>query len=234
MHFFLSIFRGASYFFRGIGKLFRHPTLFALALIPIVLTIVLIVALAWGGAYLLGNWLAQNVGMGLTDRLLLQTLVVLATLFLAYLIYLPLTRIFLAPISERLSLRTTKLTGQQTIAENELLFFRAIGEGLKLVALQLIVVAIILPLTILLPPLGVPLGIVAAICFCGVDFLDVPLSLRGYNFRDKWRWWKQNFPLVLGFSLAGYVLLHIPLVNLLTLPVGVVGASLLVDEGSDD
>lgn len=227
-------FRGAIFFWRGIGKLFRHPRLLIISLVPIILTIFVLLGIAIGGAYLIGEWLAKYPVLGLENRIFLQSIIVLLAVFFSYLVYLPLTRIFLAPFSEKLSLRTTKILGKSGKSEQELGFFRAIGEGVKLVAMQLGIVLIILLLTILLPPVGVPVGIFTTICFCGMDFLDVPLSIRGYSFKQKRGFWRKNFPSILGFSLAAYFLLHIPVLNLLALPVGVIGATLLLEQEDPD
>ncbi|MGH9936621.1 MAG: EI24 domain-containing protein, partial [Blastocatellia bacterium] len=55
------------------------------------------------------------------------------------------------------------------------------------------------------------------------------LSTRGLRLRKKlgviWR----NKSLALGFGAAAYLVLLIPVVNMLALPVGVVGATLLID-----
>jgi uncharacterized protein involved in cysteine biosynthesis len=85
-------------------------------------------------------------------------------------------------------------------------------------------------LTLLLPPVGVPVGIFLTICFCGVDFVDVPLSVRRLSFRQKLGWLWQSRALVLGFAVAAYLVLHVPLLNLLALPVGVIGATMLVNQ----
>ena len=223
-------FQGINFFLSGLWMLLRYPSLFGLALIPILLTVFVLLGLAWGAVYWLGEGLQQSTIINADGRLLLQTLVFLMVLFVAYLIYLPLTRVFLAPFSERLSHKTTELSGIRASVDRELGFFRSIWEGIKLVSLQLVIVGLILVLTLLFPPVGVPVGIFLTICFCGVDFVDVPLSLRCLSFRQKLHWLWQNRALVLGFAVAAYLILHIPLVNLLALPVGVIGATMLVNQ----
>ena len=219
--------------------LLRYPSLFGLALIPIALTVLVLLGLAWGAAYWFGAELQQSMMVNADGRLLLQAIVFLLVLFVAYLIYLPLTRVFLAPFSEKISHKTSELGGVRVPTEQELSFFRSIWEGVKLVVLQLVAVGLILLLTLLLPPVGVPVGILMTICFCGVDFVDVPLSLRRLSFRQKLRWLWQSRALVLGFAVAAYLVLHLPLLNLLALPVGVIGATMLVNQvgsetGEDD
>lgn len=227
-------FQGVRLYFSGFGLLVRYPSLFTLALIPITLTVVAFVGLAWGSAWLIGRWVQQSQLLAADGQVLIQALVFLFVLFVMYLVYLPLTRIFLAPFSEKLSHKTTALSGMKLLTKNELGFFRAIGEGFKLVVLQLVLVVIVFLLTVFVPPVGVPLGIAATICFCGIDFLDVPLSLRGLSMRQKFRFLWRSRAVVLGFALTGYLLLYIPIFNLLVLPLGVISATLLVNkEGSE-
>ncbi len=208
--------------------LFRYPRLFGLALIPIILTILVLVGLAWGGAWMIGQGVEQSALA--EGRWLLQILAVLLIFFVAYLIYLPLTRIFLAPFSDKLSRKTTELSGAVATPEREIGFFKSIWEGAKLVAVQLVMVLFILVITLLFAPLGVPLGIFMTICFCGLDFVDVPLSVRGLTVRQKLRFLWTNRAFVFGFAVTAYLLLHIPIVNLLALPVGVIGGTLLVNQ----
>lgn len=210
--------------------LFRYPRLFGLAITPIGLTVVFLLGLAWAGAWWIGRGLEQSEMLPADGRLLLQALVMLLVFFIAYLIYLPLTRIFLAPFSEKLSRKTTELNGNPNKNDSNLSVFKSMWEGVKLVTLQLILVGIILLVTLFFPPIGVPLGIVMTICFCGVDLVDVPLSVNGMSFRQKVHFWWGNRSIVLGFAVAAYLLLHVPVVNLLALPVGVIGGTLLVNQ----
>lgn len=223
-------FNGSRFFLRGLGMLLRYPSLFALALLPIILTIAALLGLAGGSAWLIGKWLQQMQFIAPDGQVLIQALVFLLALFVMYLVYLPLTRIFLAPLSEKLSHKTSVLSGAPAAAKHELGFFRSIGEGLKLVALQLVLVGLVLLLTVFLPPVGVPLGVVVTILFCGIDFLDVPLSMRGISMGAKFQFIWRNRAYATGFAIAGYLLLYIPIVNLLVLPLGVIGATLLVNE----
>ena len=223
-------FRGINYFLSGLGMLVRYPALFGLALLPIILTVVVLIGLAWGSAWGIGHWLEQYRSIEAESRILVQTLALLFVLFVAYLVYLPLTRVFLAPFSEKLSRKTTELSGDSLLTANEFSFFRAIWEGVKLVVIQLLIVAVVLLVTVFFAPVGVPLGVFMTICFCGLDFVDVPLSVRGMSFRQKMGVLWHNRATVLGFAVTAYVLLHIPVVNLLALPVGIVGATLLVHQ----
>ena len=103
-------------------------------------------------------------------------------------------------------------------------------EGLKLVSFQLGLVLVAFALSLSFPPIGAPVGIAIAIFSCGLDFFDVPLSARGLPFREKLMVIWQNKWLAVGFGLAAYLSLLIPVINLFSLPVGVIGATLLTDE----
>ena len=227
---FVRFFQGINFYFNGLGLLIRYPSLFTLALIPVTLTVVVLLGLAWGSAWMIGRSLQRAQMIAAEGQVLIQALVFLLVLFVMYLVYLPLTRIFLAPFSDKISHKTSVLSGANSKATNELGFYRAILEGAKLVGWQLVLVGIVLLLTIFLPPLGVPLGVFVTICFCGIDFLDVPLSMRGMSMRQKFGFLWRSRALVFGFAMAGYLLLHIPILNLFVLPVGVIGATLLVNK----
>ncbi|HYE73549.1 MAG TPA: EI24 domain-containing protein, partial [Blastocatellia bacterium] len=136
--------------------------------------------------------------------------------------------IFLAPISEVLSRRTWALDGSPSVERIEVGIIRAMWEGVKLVTLQLIVMGFALLIGLVFPPVGVPLGIFLTLCVSGIDFLDVPLSLRGLPLKKKLGVLWRNKAVALGFSTACYLLLFIPIINLLVLPVGVIGATMLV------
>jgi CysZ protein len=219
--------KGLRFFFAGLPLLFRHPALLGLSLIPVLLTLVLLGALSVGGAWLAGDLLADTFGA--QWRVFAQAVIVVLALVLGYFLYLPLARVLLAPFSEALSRRTHLLTTGARYG-SQLHWARAMWEGLKLVSLQLTLLLTVFIIGIFLPPIGAPLGILVAVFVCGLDFLDVPLSARGLPLRKKLGVIWQHKALALGFGLAAYLMLFIPFINLLALPVGVIGATLLTDQ----
>lgn len=218
---------GMRFYFSGLRMLVRNPALLALSLIPIALTVVLLLGLALGCAWLIGQLFTGLLGDQM--RFGAQFLVFLLALLLGYFLYLPLARVLLAPLSELLS-RKTHLLSTGTEFQAGFGWMRAIVEGVKLALLHLATALAALALSVLFPPIGAPLGILTAIFLCGLDFLDVPLSARGIPLRKKLGVIGRNKSLALGFGAAGYLMLLIPGVNLLSLPVGVVGATLLTDQ----
>jgi CysZ protein len=197
--------QGIKFFFAGLPLLIKYPRLLMLSLIPIALTIVLLLALAVGAfAFLLALVLVSSL-------------------------YLPLARVLLAPFSEALSRQTHVLTQGAVTYQSSFGWARAMWEGLKLVALQFVLLVAGFVIGFALPVIGHLLWLVLTIVICGMDYLDVPLSARGLPMRAKLRLLWRHKALTLGFGVAGYLLLVVPVVNIFSLPVGIIGATLLTD-----
>jgi CysZ protein len=221
-------FLGIRHYLSGLKRLMIYPSLLLLAMVPILLSLAVVLFFAGGGAWLIGSWMSSSFSLPSESLIFMQALTFLIIVFIALWIYLPLTRIFLAPISEKISVKTFKIHGEMQPSDREVNFAHAIWEGVKLVALQIIVLGIVLLVSFIFPPLAPFLWIFITIIFVGMDFLDVPLSLRGLNVGEKLTFYWNNRALFLGFSFAGYLMLHIPLVQVLALPVGIIGGTMLV------
>lgn len=238
------LWQGAKYFFAGLSLLYRQRQLLWLSLVPISLTIVMLVALAAFFAWIVGSlfiaiamFLATLAGepkaISPQVELTLQTWSFLLGLFLASTFYLPLARVLLAPFSETLCRKTHALTHAGVRYQSSLGWARAMWEGLKLVALQLVVLLVGLVISFGLPVIGHLFLMLLTMVLCGMDYLDVPLSARGLSLRAKLNLLWEHKLLACGFAAAGYVLLYIPVVNILSLPVGVIGATLLTDQWAE-
>jgi CysZ protein len=217
---------GVRFFFAGLGMMIRNPALLGLSLIPIVVTGVLLVAIALGITWFFGRLLAETFGDGI--RSILQVLVFVAVLVVSYFLYLPLGRILLAPIAEALSRKAHAInTGANYSSESN--WWRAIREGIKMVMLHSLIGIAAIAAGIVFPPIGVPLGIMVAVFLCGLEFFDIPLAARGLPLGNKLKVIFGNKSLAMGFGCAAYLMLFVPGLNLLSLPVGVIGATLLTD-----
>lgn len=207
--------------------LFRHPALLALSLVPIGLTVVLLLSLALGCAWLVGQFVSGWITADF--RVFAQAIILVLALLLSYFLYLPLARVLLAPFAEAISRKTHGISTGEAGFRADVGWLRAMKEGLKIALLHILVGVVALALNFI-PPIGPLIGVVIAISLCGLDFLDVPLSARGIPFRKKlgivWR----NKSAAFGFGAASYLMLLIPGINLLSLPVGVIGATSLTDQ----
>jgi CysZ protein len=211
----------------GMRTLVRNADLLTLSMIPMLLTLVLLMALIIGSAWMVGRLIGDAARVEV--RIAAEVLMVLLTFVIAYFLYLPVARVLLAPFAEALSRRTRAISAGRKIHQNNQRWGRAMLEGLKLVIFQAAVALAALALGLAFPPVGAPIGIAVAIFLGGLDFFDIPLSTRGLRLRNKlgviWR----NKSLALGFGAAAYLMLIIPVINMLALPVGVVGATLLIE-----
>lgn len=224
-------FWGIRFFFAGLRMLFRHPALLALSLIPIGLTLVFLLALALGCAWLVGQfvsgWIADDF------KVFAQAIILVLALLLSYFLYLPLARVLLAPFAEAISRKTHNISTGESGFRADVGWLRAMKEGLKIALLHIVVGGLALALNFL-PPFGPVIGILITVFLHGLDFMDVPLSARGIPFGKKlgvvWR----NKSAAFGFGAASYLMLLIPGINLLSLPVGVIGATLLTDRQNLD
>ena len=204
--------------------LMRQPALLWLSLIPIIGTLILIGLLAFGSVWLTDLWLA-NLPAELKGIVL--AIVFIGAIFLGLSLYLPIARVLFAPFSEALCRKTIQVADLGWVQFAKPSALRAIWEGLKLVTLQLIVLVVGGLLSFIIPVIGHLLWLVTPMVLCGMDFLDVPLSARGLTLREKLNLlWKYKL-WAFGFGLAGYLMLFVPVVNLLALPVGIIGATLL-------
>jgi CysZ protein len=217
---------GVRFFFAGLRMMFRHPSLLALSMIPIAATAVVLMGLALGFAWLLGQYLAESLDE--FSATLIKVAIFAAALLAGYFLYLPVARVLLAPVAESISRKTHLLNTGSPFAQN-VNWLRAILEGLKLVILHLFLGVIALTMGLFVPPIGAPLAIGVAVFLSGLDFFDIPLSARGVALRKKLGVIFANKSLAFGFGGAAYLMLLIPIVNLLLLPVGIIGATLLTD-----
>ena len=215
---------GFKAFFAGASTLMRQPTLIGLSLIPIIGTLILIGLLAFGSVWLTDLWLAN---LPPEWKGFVLALVFFGALFIGLSLYLPIARVLLAPFSEALCRKTIEVSDLGWIQQGKPNALRAIWEGLKLVTLQITILIIGFMLSFIIPFVGHLLWLVTLIALCGMDFLDVPLSARGLTLREKLKLlWKYKL-WAFGFGLAAYLVLFVPVVNLLALPVGIIGATLL-------
>ncbi len=219
---------GVRFYLAGWSLLFRHPSLIGFSIIPILLTVVLLGALTVGSVWAVGQFFADSSPLfGDSLRLLAQAAVLLFVLFAGFLLYLPLARVLLAPFSEALSRRAHAIIHDSALGPSNLGAVRAMWEGAKLVALQIVVAVLALIVSLFIPVIGPVIGLVLGSIFCSMDYVDVPLSARGLPLRRKLSIWWRHKSLALGFGSVGYLLLLVPGINLFSLPAGIIGATLL-------
>lgn len=247
---------GATYPFRFLGVLRKHPHLWGYLFTPIVINIIVGVfvyaSLTWFGLQgleqVIANatqWLNQAIAnlptwLGFLEYLLLglgwllRFLLTLVLLIVIGLIFVQFGTIFGAPWYGKLSEQLEQIC-TNNIEVVEVGIFRDIGRALLFELKKLLLVIVIgLPLLLvnLLPGLGTIISSTGGLILTGtivcLDFFDSPLERRRFSFRTKLGIIAKTLPASAGFSIVCLGLIAIPLLNLITIPFCVGSGTLFI------
>ncbi|MDF1563773.1 MAG: EI24 domain-containing protein [Deltaproteobacteria bacterium] len=235
---FTRLIRGFTIPFQALGLMVEHPRLWTFALVPIVITLVLLsvvvgllgtynddlVALIWAKP---PEWYWQILWWPLYVLVFALCFVVGALTFPA---------VVSAPFNDSLSARTERtLTGDY--AEEPFNMGRFVGEILSAVGMSLGRLALlyggllIIFLFGLIPVVGQILAPVLAptytMSWMSAEYLEYAMGRHRFGFSHVFKTVRANYALCLGFGGGIFLLLMVPLMNLLFIPVGVVGGTLL-------
>lgn len=231
--------------FQGIGYLGRNPGLLKYALPPALLTgliLALLYSLVVGytGDLVGGIW-TQPDGVAWYSQWLLLPLwyILYASIFvvmmllgtgLGYVASLPIA----GPLNELLSEKVEALeTGFEAPFDLMVMLRNMLTTVLHVVAFGLLQLSIWLLASLLnlIPVVGqvITIGVTFITSPLVVGFVpfDYPMTLRLWRFKEKLGFMRRHFALFFGFSVASFLFLYIPFLNLLFLPACVVGATLL-------
>lgn len=217
---------GIRFFTFGWSLFWRSPRLQLWGSLPTLMT-----AATFGGLAFLGAWLARHGLQALALPLwllgLAQGLVaLLIVLGLTYFLFFPLVTLVAGPFREYLAAQTEqRLVGRAK--RGELGLGAVLVDVLGLISLQLGLALIGLGLSWLLPGVGHSLGLGIWIYLAALDMVDPVLGLWGWRLGAKLRFISEHRALMTGFGLMAALLLAIPLLNLLILPLGTIGATAL-------
>lgn len=231
---------GLGFVGRGFGFLVARPKLYVWVVAPVFLAIGLLWwawRLAWSWTpWLLNAWLPRPVDPGFAQNLwnsfaLVGVLWAFATVAIVLLTSFGVVG---APFYDRLSMAVEhELRPEQPVMgwREELVavgwsVFHSLGSGLVWVAAM-----VLLALVALIPVIGPVVELVGSVAvtslFVARERLDGPMSRRRFPFARKLRVVRAELPVMFGFGLGAAALLIVPLLNVLALPVAVVGGTLL-------
>lgn len=227
--------------FEGARFLWQHRELWKLAVIPFVINVILY-ALLMGALFLSFPFLlerllpARSAWYWTVLTILLGVLAIALLLLVCFFTFTAVGCALGGPFYEALSERTEKLIGGSTsdsTATGILLvlgLFRSILEETKKLMIYCLGMGASLGL-VLIPVVGGLLGFACAtvwtLLFLALEFGDHYLSRHYPRFADRWRHLWRNRTSNLGFGCVAFVLLLVPITNVLLMPVGVVGATIL-------
>jgi CysZ protein len=171
-------------------------------------------------------------------RWILGAIFLVVRLLLAFVAFLIIGSVVVAPFNELLSQQTERFVygcpiGGENGTPYSVWLRRAlviVREELRRLALYLGVSAGILGLSFVgvAAPIVPPLQLLATATFIALDYLAYPLERRGVLLlRDKLAFVRKHFAACLGFGLLMALVGLIPVVNMFFFPVGAVGGTLL-------
>lgn len=249
---------GATYPFRAIALLLRKPYLWKYLIIPIFVNLLIgiflygsVIYWGWSSIESLTMTLSENIDQAIADLPNWLNFLEYFILFLGWLLKLLLTVIFLivvgfillqfgsilgSPWYGKLSEEIEKLRlGKAELIEVGFLkdITRALLFELKKILLALSVGALLFIIGFV-PGVGTIITTLGSVTLTAtivcLDFFDSPLERRRFSFRDKLKTVYGNLPASGSFSLLCVFLISVPLLNLLTIPLCVMGGTLLLSD----
>jgi uncharacterized protein involved in cysteine biosynthesis len=227
---------GSWHVFSGLWFLVRHPALWPLAALPMIMAVVFIMGGLLLGAFSI-RWLegailpSQGklpVGLGLVLMLALWIGAIGAGVVLG----LALALLITSPLLERLSRRVeemVRVTPSSSSASWRWELAQALRGGLFFLAAAPIVL-----LLSLIPLIGPVLGLGWAAFALALQQSESALTRRGLDFKARRAWHRRFLPETMGFGVAGLVMLVVPCANFLLAPALTVGGTLMVLELEED
>jgi len=233
----LRLFRGFGLAFKGLSFMFEHPRLWSYALIPILITLVLLSLIF----VLLGRYNGDLVGLiwvkpeawVLRGLWYLLYLVVYAVAFVIGAISLP--AVVSSPFLDALSERTEqiidpsyeKLTGGlgTTLKSGLSSLLMTLGRlSFLLLGLAFLWLFGLIPVVGLVSLVLMPIW---TMMWLAAENLEYAMGRHQGGFRQVFVTMRRNAMLCLGFGAGVFLFLLIPLLNLLFIPVGAVGGTML-------
>lgn len=243
-------FRGLSMPLRGIGFVFRNPSLARIWIVPVLI----VVALLIGGCITSGQVAAvladrfaptaaadADMGHQITGAIghgLARGVFVLIGVALSLLLSIILAPVVAAPFNDMLGEEVERIElGRDPPPFSWARLGRDLGRTVRLELAKLALYAlVVLPLWgvgFLVPPLGFAasvLGFVLTAAYFALDYVDGPLTRRSVGVKRRFRMLVRHPAPMLGFGLGVWVLLFVPLLNLFFMPAAVAGGTRLCSE----
>jgi len=181
----------------------------------------------WGPV---GGWLSSAINFTLGPLKWIVAIPVM--LIMAYFSFTIVGMIIASPFNDMLSARVERaLTDSRDDVKLPLmttgkLMVMGILDGLAILGRELVVIVLVLPF-LLVPVVGfLPLFFVAAY-FSGLGYFDYSMARNNLRNRHKWPVTRNHRWEMLGMGVMMELLFLIPFVNLLIMPLGVVGGTML-------
>jgi len=227
--------------FASFGFVGRHPGLLRYIVIPFLINLLVFSLVVWLGLDFFSAVVAERLPQGdawywVTLYYLLWVLAFALTAVAVFFTFTVVGNLIASPFNELLSERTEELlTGTVTDAPFSLVAFgrdavTSLLDELKKLAV-FVTVMLVLLLFNLIPGFGSAVYAVLAtavtLYFLSVEYLSFVMTRKRLGFREQRRFIAGRKRLMLGFSCGVLLLLAIPLMQLLCIPMAVIGATRL-------
>jgi CysZ protein len=227
----MGFFRGVKAFFEGLSFVASTPRVWALAIVPALTALILVVTVGVTGWHFALEWAHRAFGDGLLEKLLvvfLVSVIALVSIIVGVSVAQPLSGWALDAIvrAQADALGLEPFTPQPLLST----MIRSAASSLVALAVGLPTIAALAIVGWVVPPAAVatvPLKLVVTALLLAWDLLDYPLAMRGISMGARVIWCLRHLGAVVGFGMAAVVFFAIPGVGLLALPCGVAGATRL-------
>jgi len=236
--------RGFALPFRAVALLWRNRSLWSWAAAPALIGILLFFGVAATAiAYaddLLALWWSAPAAEGLWTGFLLLVWTVLYVLLIvvgvagAYLTALLLGGVVASPFNDALSIRAEAILAGDAPSPDEVAMWTGFARSIiSTAAVTGVYIAFAVPVLALNlvpgigPPVATALHAGLAAFFLAVEYADVALARYGLPWREKLALLNANRTMAAGFGLSTSLLLWIPGLNLVVMPIAVVGGTAL-------
>lgn len=227
------------YVLRGLSFLRDHRALWKYAAAPVVISVVVLGASYYLlYHYFLGllNTLVGQQGYWVVLYYALLALGAILLLVVFFFLFIILATVIAAPFNDLISQKTEELVTGRFVDEpfSPVQLMKDIGRGLghtlRILGLYvgLLLVCLLLNLIpVVGPPLFTGAMMLLSAYMLSFEYLSYCMDRRRFSYQSKRKFMRSALRTVLGFGLGMVAMAAIPLVNLLLLPCGAVGGTLL-------
>jgi CysZ protein len=233
---------GFLYPFRAGRFIIRNSVLYKYIFIPFIISVAVFSMAAYGGLSVFDYFVTQHLPQGdIWYWLILKGLIwisaILLTIIVLFFSFTVLGNLIASPFNDVLSERSEEILAGEVIDAgpfSPILFIKDTGKILLNEALKMslfVCCMLFLFALNLVPVLGAMLYVVLAflltLYFLVIEYTGFVFSRKRLTLKDQRKFIRKNKLLCAGFGCGAFILLAIPFVQLFSIPMGVVGATLL-------
>lgn len=226
---------GLGFYIRGLGFILFRPGLWKYVILPWLISLLIFagIFLAIAGMYndVIAPEFAKLWGKLENINKILKSLIVLGVggffIIITLLLFWILGNLLTEPFNELLSCKVESIVRGELI-ESSSGFWKNIGKfiaGLLRAIVTFFKLLIVMFVLNLIPIIGQFLCLLLTSYYAAMPYLDYVLDRRGWEFRQKRAFMKQNRSSVIGFGFACFLGM-VPPFTLITIPINVVGGTL--------